>query len=156
MDLAIEVAKKGAAKLEVPVGAVVVHRKTQAIIAKSYNKVEAKNSPLLHAEILALNLASKKLSSRYLQDCDLYTTLEPCPLCAAAISAYRIGRLYYGLQDPKFGAVESASQFYNSKNCFHKPEIYSGIHEEKIRILMKNFFHKIRATKQKEVFRCCS
>ncbi|MDX1916629.1 MAG: nucleoside deaminase [Rickettsiaceae bacterium] len=147
IELAIDIAKKGAKQLEVPVGAVLVHSKTNKIISTAHNQTERKQSPLLHAEILALNLGSKRLCTKYLHDCDLYITLEPCTLCASAISMYRIRRLYYGAKDPKFGAVESASQFFNAKNCFHKPEIYSGIHEESITMLMKDFFRKLRDKK---------
>ncbi len=144
MEHAIKMAKKGGILQEVPVGAVVVERNSGLIIAKAHNKVESKKSPLYHAEIIALTLASKKLGSKYLSECDLYITLEPCPMCAAAISMYRIGRLYYGAKDSKFGAVESVSNFFNSKNCFHRPEIYSGIYEETNSLLMKDFFRYIR------------
>ncbi|MDX1923938.1 MAG: nucleoside deaminase [Rickettsiaceae bacterium] len=156
MQLALQMAAKAFEAGEVPVGAVIVRRIDGKIIAKAHNLVESKQSPIKHAEIIALNIASKKLKTKYLQDCDLYVTLEPCPMCASAISMYRLGRLYFGAKDPKFGAVESVTNFFASKNCFHKPDIYSGLYEENVTLLMKNFFRIIRDQKKLGERRCCS
>lgn len=144
MKRALDLAKLAFECSEIPVGAVVVD-KNGVIISEAYNLVEKEQSPTSHAEILALKRASEYLQSKYLNDCDLYVTLEPCPLCAAAISMYRIKRLFYACQDYKFGAVESAGNFFNSKNCLFKPEIYSGINSYEASILMKEFFIKIRS-----------
>lgn len=145
MEIALEEAEKALNIQEVPVGAVVVNRETKKIIAKHHNKMECKKIPIYHAEILALIDASKKLNSKYLQNCDLYVTLEPCHLCASAISMFRVGRLFYGASDPKAGAVTSGINFFNSVNCLFKPEIYSDIYADKSAKLMRDFFHSLRS-----------
>ncbi len=144
MHLALKQARKARDLGEVPVGAIIVHRETSKIIASTHNLVEQSGLPIYHAEILALIKTSKKIGSKYLTDYDLYVTLEPCAACAAAISMFRIGRLFYGAMDIKFGAVDSASKFFSSHNCFFKPEIYSSICEEESATLMKDFFRKLR------------
>lgn len=144
MKLALEKAKEATACGEVPVGAVVVERKTSKVISATHNLSETKKSPIEHAEILALTKAAEILGTKYLSDCDLYVTLEPCPLCAASISMFRVGRLFYGAFDAKFGAVESASKFFSSPNCYHRPEVFSGICEEESAALMQDFFKKLR------------
>lgn len=132
---------------EIPVGAVIVNRLTKTIIAKAHNLVEQKNNPILHAEIIAISDACKHFSSKNLSHCDIYVNLEPCTMCAAAISQARIGRLFYGAQDLKQGAVENGIRFFTSSACFYKPEIYSDIHSDISSKLIKKFFEKIRTTK---------
>jgi len=144
MQFALKEARKARDIMEVPVGAIVVHRETSKIIASAYNMVEKTKIPIYHAEILALTKASKKIQSRYLTNYDLYVTLEPCSICAAAIAMFRIGRLFYGAMDSKFGAIDSTSKFFSSPSCFFKPEIYSGICEEESSLLMKDFFKNLR------------
>jgi len=144
IKLALEKAKEAAARGEVPVGAIVVERKTSKVISAKHNLSETKKSPIHHAEILALTEATEILGTKYLSNCDLYVTLEPCPLCAAAISMFRIGRLFYGASDSKFGAIESGSKFFSSPNCHHRPEVFSGICAEESSKLMQDFFKKLR------------
>lgn len=151
MDLALELAETAYQKGEVPVGAVIVDSETLQIIATAHNLTQELNSPIEHAELIALRHASQVLGAKHLSKCDLYVTLEPCPLCAAAISSYRVGRLFYGAPDLKQGAVESASSFFGQKNCFFKPEIYSCIKAEESSTLMKNFFRNIRNNNNSEL-----
>jgi len=143
MDLALKEARNAYNAGEVPVGAVIVSDRGE-IISKAYNLCETNKNPTMHAEMLAMSKASSKLGSKYLVNCDLYVTLEPCPLCAAAISMYRIKSLYFGALDPKFGAVESVTNFFHSKNSMHHPEIYSGIKSKEAAELMKDFFKSLR------------
>jgi tRNA(adenine34) deaminase len=135
---AIKLAKKAASAGEVPVGAVVVQN--NKIIARAHNLTESKTNPTYHAEILALTKAAKKLNTNKLVECDLYVTLEPCPMCAHAISLSRIRRLYFGAFDPKGGGVENGPKIYNSSSCHHKPEVYGGILESECAEVLKNFF----------------
>lgn len=144
MLLAIEEAKKAFSNDEVPVGAVIVDSKSGEVISQKHNSCEKAKSPIMHAEILSLMDASIKLGQKYLINCDLYVTLEPCALCSAAISMYRVKRLFYSCYDKKFGSVESGVKFFNSSNCFHTPEIYSGILEKESSLLMKSFFKRLR------------
>jgi tRNA(adenine34) deaminase len=144
MQLALRQAEKAMSLNEVPVGAIVVERKTSRILSSQYNQTEKKKLPIYHAEILALTEASEKLNTKFLSGCDLYVTLEPCPLCAAAISMFRIGRLFYAACDPKFGAVESVSNFFASSNCLFRPELYSGICARESTKLMQDFFKSLR------------
>ena len=101
----------------------------------------------LHAEILAINAACKKLDNKNLLNCDIYVTLEPCTMCASAISNARLGRLYYGAQDTKQGGVENGVRFFASNSCLHKPEIYSGIQNRQSEEIIKNFFGQLRKNK---------
>jgi tRNA(adenine34) deaminase len=135
---AIKLAKRALKVDEVPVGAVVVCN--NKIIAKAHNLTESKCNPTFHAEILALTKAAKKLSTNKLVECDLYVTLEPCPMCAHAISLSRIRRLYFGAFDPKGGGVENGAKIFNSSSCHHKPEVYGGILESECAEVLKNFF----------------
>lgn len=144
MDTALDQARKAAAMGEVPVGAVIVHGPSQRIIAQTHNLVEQTNDPTGHAEILALRLASKTLGSARLQDCDLYVTLEPCAMCAGAISFARIRRLYYGASDPKGGGVEHGGRFFNQDTCHHRPEVYEGIRGVESTALLRAFFSGLR------------
>lgn len=125
MDIALEEARAAAERGEVPVGAVVV--KDRVIIARSGNRVIELRDPTAHAEMLVLRDASRILGSERLCDADLYTTLEPCPMCAGAIALARIRRLYYGSDDPKGGAVENGVRLFTQPSCHHRPDIYPGI-----------------------------
>lgn len=138
MEHALEEAKLAAQRGEVPVGAVLVHKGT--IIACNGNRTLEQKDPTAHAEILVIREAATKLGNERLYDCDLYVTLEPCPMCAGATSFARIRRLYYGASDAKSGAVESGVKFYNSETCHHKPDVYSGILETDCSRLLKEFF----------------
>ena len=147
MSLALEEAKIAGNKGEVPVGCVIINRANKEIIAKSHNLMQQNKNANLHAEILAINAACKKLDNKNLLNCDIYVTLEPCTMCASAISNARLGRLYYGAQDTKQGGVENGVRFFASNSCLHKPEIYSGIQNRQSEEIMKNFFGQLRKNK---------
>jgi tRNA(adenine34) deaminase len=142
MDQALEEARAAAALGEVPVGCVIV-RGGQPI-ARAGNRTLTDRDPTAHAELLAIRQAAATLGSERLVDCDLYVTLEPCTMCAAAISFARIRRLYYGAVDPKGGAVESGVRFFEQATCHHRPEIYGGIGETDAALLLKDFFRARR------------
>src|SRR5690349_20293744 len=127
MDLALAEARAAGAADEVPVGCVVV--RDGAVLARAGNRTLRDRDPTAHAELLAIRAAAAALGSERLTDCDLYVTLEPCPMCAAAISFARIRRLYYGAADPKGGAVESGVRYFGSPTCHHRPDLYGGIGE---------------------------
>ncbi|MCF6343951.1 MAG: nucleoside deaminase [Devosiaceae bacterium] len=138
MQIALKLAKKAGEKGEVPVGAVVVYQGT--IIAKARNKMRQLNDASAHAEMLVIKKALKKLKTSRLIDCDIYVTLEPCTMCAGAISHLRFRRVYYGAEDIKGGAIENGVQFFSANTCHHRPEVISGLEEEKSEKLLKNFF----------------
>lgn len=142
MDMAIDEARQAARSGEVPVGAVLVYNKT--VIAKSGNRVLSPPDPSGHAEMLVLREASRMLGSERLVDCDLYVTLEPCTMCAGAISFARIRRLYYGASDEKGGAVDNGIRFFNQPTCHHKPDVYSGFQERECSELLIRFFEDRR------------
>lgn len=142
MNLALEEAKSASNKDEVPVGAVIVLHDT--LIARSHNLTITKYDPTAHAEILAIREACSKLSTTHLVDCDMYVTLEPCPMCAQAISNARIKNVYFGATDLKSGGVISGAQLYSWQSAHHKPNIYSGIMENECSILLKDFFKQKR------------
>jgi tRNA(adenine34) deaminase len=127
---------------EVPVGCVIV--RAGAVIARAGNRTLRDRDPTAHAEMLAVRHAAAALGSERLTDCDLYVTLEPCAMCAAAISFARIRRLYYGAADPKGGAVENGGRFFGSPTCHHRPEVYGGISESEAAALLKDFFRARR------------
>ena len=137
-QIAFDEAKKAGARGEVPVGAVVIHKNT--ILASAGNQTRQLRDPSAHAEILALRAACLAQNNERLSECDLYVTLEPCTMCAAAISFARIRRLYYGAGDPKGGAVDHGVRLYASPTCHHRPEVYGGIGETAARGLLKDFF----------------
>jgi len=139
MDEAIKEAKKALLKNEVPVGAVIVDG-VGNIIARSHNGNITRKDSTAHAEILAIREACEKTDSHRLDNCTLYVTLEPCSMCAGAISLARIRRVYFGASDLKFGAVEHGPKIFNSSSCHHRPEVYSGIKEEECQKLLKDFF----------------
>lgn len=137
---ALKMAKIGETKGEVPIGAVIVDSDSGKIIASTHNLTEANNDPTAHAEILAIKAACKKLGAPRIPNCDIYVTLEPCPMCATAISFARIRRLYFGAYDPKSGGVEQGPVIFNQKTCHHKPEVYGGICELECSEIMTDFF----------------
>jgi tRNA(adenine34) deaminase len=143
MSLALDEARLAAERGEVPVGAVALDEQG-TVIARAGNEVEASGDPTAHAELLALRRAAVALGESRLTGCDLYVTLEPCALCAAAISMFRIRRLYYGAYDPKGGAVEHGPRLFEQKTILHKPEIYGGIAEREAGELLKEFFKDLR------------
>jgi len=138
MALALDEARAAGARGEVPIGCVIVH--DGAVIARAGNRTLADRDPTAHAEILALRAAAKALHSERLIDCDLYVTLEPCTMCAGALSFARIRRLYFAAHDPKGGAVESGVRFFAADTCHHRPDIYGGIAEAEARALLRDFF----------------
>lgn len=138
MDEALEIAVAAMRAGEVPVGALVV--KDGEVLARADNRTLRDHDPTAHAEVLALREAARKLNSERLIDCDLYVTLEPCAMCAAAVSFARIRRLYYGATDPKGGAVESGVRFFASPTCHHQPEVYGGMQEARAAELLRAFF----------------
>jgi tRNA(adenine34) deaminase len=142
MDLALDEAHAAAETGEVPIGCVIVH--DGDVIAQAGNRTLADRDPTAHAEMVAIRRAAAALGSERLVDCDLYVTLEPCAMCAAAISFGRIRRLYYGAADPKGGAVENGVRYFASAACFHRPEVYGGIGESEAAALLKDFFHARR------------
>ena len=138
MDLALDEARAAQAAGEVPVGCVIV--RDGEVIAKAGNRTLADRDPTAHAEVLAIREAAAKLGSERLTGCDLYVSLEPCAMCAAAMSLARIRRLYYGAADPKGGAVDSGVRFFASPTCHHRPEVYGGINETDAAHLLRGFF----------------
>ena len=138
MDMAMHAAKAAAEAGEVPIGAVVV--RDNKVIAAAGNRTLRDHDPTAHAEILAIREAARAIGSERLVDCDLYVTLEPCTMCAGAISFARIRRLYYGAADPKGGGVESGVRFLSSDTCHHRPEIYSAVGEVEAAELLREFF----------------
>jgi tRNA(Arg) A34 adenosine deaminase TadA len=140
MDLALAEAEKAAASGEVPVGAVVVDAATGRVLAQAHNRVEADRDPTAHAELLAIRAAAAIAGAPRLPDCDLYVTLEPCPMCAQAIAFARIRRLYYGAGDPKGGGVEHGPRIFRQATCNHRPEIYGGIADAAAGALLRAFF----------------
>ena len=142
MSEAIEQARAASAAGEVPVGCVIV--RNGQVIARAHNRTLTDRDPTAHCEMLAIREAARVLASERLTDCDLYVTLEPCTMCAAAISFARIRRLYYGAADPKGGAVESGVRFLAAPTCHHQPEVYGGIGELEAAALLKDFFRNRR------------
>ena len=140
MALALNEAKKAFDKDEVPVGAVLVDNQTGKIITRAYNKTEHGLDPTAHAEIEVIKKGVKKLKTKRLWNTTLYVTLEPCTMCAAAVSFARIGRLVFGAKDEKGGAVLSGVKFFESKTCHHKPDITAGVLEKESAELLKTFF----------------
>ena len=142
MDEALGEARAASAAGEVPIGCVIV--RDGAIVARTFNRTLLDRDPTAHAEMQAIRAAAAALGSERLIDCDLYVTLEPCAMCAAAISFARVRRLYYGAADEKGGAVENGVRFYTSPSCHHRPEVYGGIGEAEAAKLLKDFFKERR------------
>ena len=142
MSLAIDQARAAAAAREVPIGCVVVRH--GEVVAQAGNRTLRDRDPTAHAEVLAIRQAAARLGSERLTGCDLYVTLEPCTMCAAAISFARIRRLYFGAPDPKGGAVENGVKFFAAATCHHRPEVYGGIGEREAVALLREFFAERR------------
>lgn len=138
MDIALQEARAAAARGEVPVGAVIVG--ADGIISQAGNRTRERNDPTAHAEILAIRDACEKRGQERLNGCDLYVTLEPCPMCAAAISNARIARLYYGAADPKSGGVAQGPRVFSHSQCHHAPDVYDGIDSAASEALLRDFF----------------
>ncbi len=143
MQRALEEARRAAVAGEVPVGAVVVDPAGN-VLAAAHNRVETDRDVTAHAEILALREAGRRRGSARLADCDLYVTLEPCPMCAQAIAFARIRRLYFGAADPKGGGVEHGARVFAASSCHHRPEVYGGIGERPAADLLRAFFRERR------------
>jgi tRNA(adenine34) deaminase len=138
MDLAFEQARNAQNRGEVPIGCVIV--RDGEVLSRAGNRTIADHDPTAHAEILAIREAASALGNERLTDCDLYVTLEPCTMCAGAISFARIRRLYYGAADPKGGAVDNGTRFFASPTCHHAPEIYGGLGEAEATAMLRAFF----------------
>lgn len=142
MDIALTQAKRAAKRGEVPVGAVIVQ--DGQVIAQAGNRTRELHDPTAHAEMLVIRAACAALGQERLGGCDLYVTLEPCPMCAAAMSNARIARLYYGASDPKSGGVAQGAKIFSHAQCHHVPEVYEGISEEVCAEVLKGFFAGLR------------
>lgn len=142
MQHALRLAQQAAEQGEVPVGCVIV--RNDEVVASAHNLSEAQHNPTAHAEMLAIQHACVALSQQRLKDCDLYVTLEPCAMCAAAISFARIRRLYFGAYDPKTGGVEQGGRFYAQPTCHHAPEVIGGVMEAECGAMLKEFFAQRR------------
>ncbi|MCY3702846.1 MAG: nucleoside deaminase [Rhodospirillales bacterium] len=143
MAAALAEARWAAERGEVPVGAVLAN--DDGIVARDGNRVEALGDPTAHAEMLVLRAGASALGRHRLMGCDLFVTLEPCPMCAHAISLARIRRLYYGAADPKGGGVEHGPMIFHSTSAHHAPEIYGGVGERAAAELLRDFFRTLRA-----------
>lgn len=139
MDLALQAARAAGTAGEVPVGAVIV-ASDGTVLAVGQNAMRASHDPTAHAEIVAIRAACDKIGNERLNGCDLYVTLEPCPMCAGAIAEARIRRLYYGASDVKGGAVDHGVALFSQASCHHAPEIVGGLQESACAALLKNFF----------------
>ena len=143
MELALAEARAAGARGEVPVGAVIADASGQ-VVAQAGNRTRELNDPTAHAEILALRAACAAAGSERLPGHSLYVTLEPCPMCAAALSAARIARIYYGAADPKSGGVAQGPRIFSHPQCHHVPDIYDGIAADEAEALLKDFFERLR------------
>jgi tRNA(Arg) A34 adenosine deaminase TadA len=139
MERALALAREAAERGEVPVGAVIMGPSGE-LLAEAANRTEETNDPTAHAEMLAIRSAAARVGAPRLVGCDLYVTLEPCPMCAQAISFARIRRLYWGAPDPKGGGVEHGPRIFDQPTCHHRPELYPGIAEAEAGALLRAFF----------------
>jgi tRNA(adenine34) deaminase len=144
MARAFAEAEAAGARGEVPVGAVIVNAMTGAVLATAGNRTEQDADPTAHAEVLAIRAAARLIGQPRLPDCDLYVTLEPCAMCAAAIAFARIRRVYFGAYDPKGGAVEHGPRLFQQPTCHHRPDVYGGIDEARAGDLLRGFFETRR------------
>lgn len=142
MSIALEEARAAGARGEVPVGCVVVRH--GEVLVQAGNRTIGDRDPTAHAELIAIRAAAATLRTERLTDCDVYVTLEPCAMCATAMSFARIRRLYFGASDPKGGAVEHGVRFFAAATCHHRPEVYGGINEAECASLLKEFFQARR------------
>ncbi|WP_296641368.1 nucleoside deaminase [Roseinatronobacter sp.] len=143
MPLALEEARKAAARGEVPVGAVIVDA-SGAVLAADGNRTRARSDPTAHAEMLVIRAACAALGQERLAECDLYVTLEPCAMCAQAIAHARVRRLYFGAGDPKSGGVVHGARVFAHRQCHHVPEVYDGLQAEAASSLLRSFFEQLR------------
>ena len=143
MDRALQQARLAAERGEVPIGAVIVGP-DGVVLAEAGNRTEADRDPTAHAEMLAIRAAASRLGASRLIDCDLHVTLEPCPMCAQAISFARIRRVYYGASDPKGGGIEHGPRIFSQPTCHHRPEVYPGIAEREAGEILREFFRERR------------
>lgn len=144
MDIALDEARAAGARGETPVGALIHDPKSDTVLARDGNRVREQHDPTAHAECLVIRAACAALQNERLTGLDLYVTLEPCPICAAAIAAARIGRVYYGASDPKSGGVEHGPRIFSHPQSHHRPEVYSGIGEADAADLLRSFFAERR------------
>lgn len=144
MAEALDQARAAGRRGEVPVGAVVVEAASGRVLASAGNRTEELADPTAHAEMLAIRAAASALGTPRLEGCDLYVTLEPCPMCAAAISFARIRRLYFGAYDSKGGGVDHGPRIFSHPTCHHRPEVYGGIDETRSAMLLTEFFRARR------------
>jgi len=144
MDLALREAEAAAAAGEVPVGAVLVDGETGEVLARAHNRVEADQDPTAHAELLAIREAARRLDAKRLTRADLYVSLEPCAMCAQAISFARLRRLVFAAYDPKGGGVEHGARIFAQPTCHHRPEVVGGVQERRAGELLKAFFRERR------------
>lgn len=142
MGLALDEARRAGARGEVPVGAVVVMG--EAVVAQAGNRTRELNDPTAHAEMLVIRAACAQLGTERLLGADIYVTLEPCPMCAAAIAAARVGRLYFGASDPKSGGVMVGAKVFSHPQCHHAPQVYDGIGADEAEAILKDFFAQRR------------
>jgi len=147
MQCAIQEAEKAFVQDEVPVGAVIVDSLSGDIIAIAHNEMEKSQDPTAHAEMLAIRRATAAMGRGRLENCDLYVTLEPCPMCAQAISFARVRRLYFGAYDPKGGGVDHGAKIFTASSCHHIPEVIGGLEEKECAQLLRNFFEGKRVVK---------
>jgi tRNA(adenine34) deaminase len=144
MQAALAEAERAALSGEVPVGAVLVDGLSGEVLARTHNLVETNADPTAHAELLAIREVAAKRGAKRLETCDLYVTLEPCPMCAQAIAFARLRRVYYGAADPKGGGIEYGPRIFSQPTCHHRPEVYGGIDEARAAALLKDFFKERR------------
>ncbi|CAK0760681.1 tRNA-specific adenosine deaminase [Azospirillaceae bacterium] len=144
MERALREAEAAAVRGEVPVGAVIVEITTGVSLAAAGNQVEALADPTAHAELLAIRRACAARGQPRLPECDLYVTLEPCAMCAAAISFARLRRVYFGAYDPKGGNIEHGARWFKQKTCHHVPDVYGGFYEIRCQTLLRDFFQGLR------------
>lgn len=144
MELALHEARAGAELGEVPVGAVLVDGESGDLLARAHNRVEALADPTAHAELLVIQAAARRLGLKRLAGADMYVTLEPCPMCAAAISLARLRRLYFGAYDPKGGGVDHGSRIFEQPTCHHRPEVVGGLEESRAGEILRAFFAPLR------------
>lgn len=144
MDQALDQARAAAGRGEVPVGAVIVDGATGTVLAAQGNRVLEHKDPSAHAEMLAIREAARKINNERLEGCDIYVTLEPCPMCAQAISFARLRRLYYGAADPKGGGVAHGPRIFSQPTCHHRPEILDDISAREAGDILRDFFRDRR------------
>jgi tRNA(Arg) A34 adenosine deaminase TadA len=143
MALALDAARAAEAMGEVPIGAAVISAAGE-VLAISHNRVETDRDPTAHAEMLVIRAATALRGTKFLEDCDLYVTLEPCAMCAQAIAFARLRRVYFAASDPKGGGVEHGARVFAQPTCHHRPEVYGGIREAEAAALLREFFHSRR------------